>query len=126
MQVRLRSLGPSCPVSTKTLTPLHSEPSRSIMRRKGTGEDRVSRTCHGSPYISGLIHHLGRRFQNLNIIGAFSILGPQAVALTDEEKTTHLQTLAKRFLPGKETVIFQEWQSFKEHMRGGGAFKVDE
>ncbi|KAJ8356546.1 hypothetical protein SKAU_G00193400 [Synaphobranchus kaupii] len=76
-----------------------------------------------SPYISGLIHHLESRFQNLNIIGAFSVLGPQAAALGDDQNNSHLQTLAKRFLPGKETLILQDWQSFKEHMLGGGAFK---
>ncbi|XP_036975521.1 zinc finger protein 862-like isoform X3 [Acanthopagrus latus] len=107
---------------------IHHEEERN---RRGHGVEDLPREEHwtkfvkevASPYISGLLHHLERRFQNLHIIGAFSIFGPQAAALADEEQNNHLQTLAKRFLPGKETLIFQEWQSFKEHMRGGGAFK---
>lgn len=79
-----------------------------------------------SPYISGLIHHLESRFRNLNIIGAFSVLGPRAARQGDEQDICHLQTLAKKFIPGKETLILQEWQSFKEHMRGEGVFKVSE
>ena len=48
------------------------------------------------------MHHLKRRLQNISIIGALSVLGLQAATLANEEKNIHLQTLAKRFLSGKE------------------------
>lgn len=69
-----------------------------------------------SPYISGLIGHLETRFQNLDVIAAFSVLGPQGAALGDEENISHLQILARKFLHGEETLVNQEWRSFKEHL----------
>ncbi|XP_076592637.1 uncharacterized protein LOC143324214 [Chaetodon auriga] len=75
-----------------------------------------------SPYISGLIGHLETRFQNLDVIAAFSVLGPQGAALGDEENISNLQTLARKFLHDEETLVTQEWRSFKEHLHGG-AFK---
>lgn len=48
----------------------------------------------------GLETHLERRFYDLDIRGAFGILGPQSAALQDDTiYISHLQTLARKILP---------------------------
>jgi len=48
------------------------------------------------------------KFQNLHTITAFSVL-----ALGDEETMGHHRTLVGKFLHVKETLVTQEWHSFK-------------
>ncbi|KAJ8257295.1 hypothetical protein GJAV_G00184060 [Gymnothorax javanicus] len=86
---------------------IHHEEERN---RRGQGLEDVPReqqwsrfvTDVASPYISGLIHHLECRFENLDLLGAFSVLGPQATSQSDEQNNAHRKILANRFLPGNE------------------------
>jgi len=65
-----------------------------------------------------------RRFQDIEVLGAFSVLGPKAVALNDEvTNISMLQTLTKKFIPGQEDTVIQEWTSYKQHVHVG-TFKV--
>ncbi|XP_059911000.1 uncharacterized protein LOC132460027 [Gadus macrocephalus] len=115
MPALLPHMGLSYPVSIEIwMTPQDLEPSPYIMRRRGTGEDKVA-----SPYISGLIHHLECSFENLNLLGAFSVLGPQATSQSDEQNNAHLKILANKFLPENEINVIQEYQSFREHIHRG-------
>ncbi|KAJ8347209.1 hypothetical protein SKAU_G00286100 [Synaphobranchus kaupii] len=67
------------------------------MRKKRIEEDGVLRTCHR--WSSGQDSQLHWRM--------------------DQNYSHHLQTLARGFLPGKETTVIHEWQSFKEHFCRG-------
>lgn len=64
---------------------------------------------------TGLETHLERRFYDLDIHGAFSILVPQSAALQDDTiYISHLQTLARKILPSTwesgpaEVVVIQD------------------
>ncbi|KAK0134769.1 Zinc finger protein 862 [Merluccius polli] len=72
------------------------------------------------PYITGLETELERRFQEMDILGAFHFLRPQSAALPDYTmEVSQLQILAKRFCPDQEKVLLQEWFSFKNHVLTG-------
>ena len=77
------------------------------------------------PYITGLETNLEKRFHNLDILGAFHVLGPQSAATDDTMNISHLQTLSKKFCPEHEREVIQEWLSFKNHVLTG-IFKVSE
>ncbi|CAL8397080.1 unnamed protein product [Gadus morhua 'NCC'] len=71
------------------------------------------------PYITGLETELKRRFQELDILGAFHVLRPQSAALPDNMSIAQLHTLVKKFCPDQEKVLLQEWFSFKNHIITG-------
>ncbi|XP_076834821.1 zinc finger protein 862-like [Brachyhypopomus gauderio] len=76
------------------------------------------------PYLDGLLNNLDRRFENLDILGAFHIFGAAPSDL--ENCTSNLQILSQKFLPQQpEHVVLQEWESFKHHLVVG-AFQVEE
>lgn len=76
------------------------------------------------PYLDGLLNSLDRRFENLDILGAFHIFGAAPSDL--ETCTSNLQILSRKLLPHQpENVILQEWESFKQHLVVG-AFQVEE
>ncbi|KAJ8011839.1 hypothetical protein DPEC_G00062450 [Dallia pectoralis] len=85
------------------------------MRRKGRGEVM-------EPYLDGLQDSLDRRFQNLNIMGAFHVLGPQAVKEDVSINFESIKTLSTKFLHQTDSHALQEWSYFKRHMQTG-AFK---
>ena len=60
-----------------------------------------------------------RRFQELDVLGAFHVLRPQSAARPDNMSIAELQTLAKQFCPDQEKVLLQEWFSFKNHLITG-------
>lgn len=76
------------------------------------------------PYLDGLQDSLDRRFQNLNIMGAFHVLGPQAVKENDFINFENIKTLSTKFLQQPDSHALPEWSSFKQHMLTG-AFKVN-
>ncbi|KAK0137344.1 Zinc finger protein 862 [Merluccius polli] len=76
------------------------------------------------PYITGLETELKRRFQELDILGAFHVLRPQSAALPDNVSIEQLQTLAKKFCPDQEKVLLPEWFSFKNHILTGSLQSV--
>lgn len=72
------------------------------------------------PYLQHLIDRLHERFHQLHILGAFSVLGPQAARDPDQDvPVSHLKTLAAKFPPMDEEALLQEWPSFKEHLLTG-------
>ncbi|XP_041924813.1 uncharacterized protein LOC121688957 isoform X2 [Alosa sapidissima] len=72
------------------------------------------------PYITSLETNLEKRFHNLDILGAFHVLGPQSAALTDNTMNiSHLQTLSRKCCPQHEKEVIQEWLSFKNHVLTG-------
>ena len=75
------------------------------------------------PYLDGLLDSLDRRFENLDIIGAFHVLGSKALKEDDAVITEDLKTLSKKFLQQPEATLLQEWSSYKQHLNTG-AFKV--
>lgn len=76
------------------------------------------------PYLDGLQDSLDRRFQHLDILEAFQVLGPQAATEDDAVNTAHLWTLSTKFLQQPENpALLQEWTSYKQHLLVG-VFKV--
>lgn len=76
------------------------------------------------PYLDGLQDSLDHRFQHLDILEAFQVLGPQAATEDDAVNTAHLRTLSTKFLQQPENpALLQEWTSYKQHLLVG-AFKV--
>lgn len=76
------------------------------------------------PYLDGLQDSLDRRFQHLDILEAFQVLGPQAATEDDAVNTAHLRTLSTKFLQQTENpALLQEWTSYKQHLLVG-VFKV--
>lgn len=77
------------------------------------------------PYLDGLQDSLDRRFQNLDIMGAFHVLGPQAAKEDDAVNIAHLNSLSAKFLQqsGGNVPVLQEWPSYKQHVLIG-AFQV--
>ncbi|KAM3838264.1 zinc finger protein 862-like [Diretmus argenteus] len=72
------------------------------------------------PYLEHLTDQLNERFHQLHILGAFSVLGPQAARNPDQDvPVSHLKTLAAKFLPMDEERLLEEWPSFKEHLLTG-------
>lgn len=72
------------------------------------------------PYLEHLTDQQNERFHQLHIIGAFSVLGPQAARNPDQGvPVSHLKTLAAKFLPMVEEALLEEWPSFKEHLLTG-------
>lgn len=61
------------------------------------------------PYLVGLQDSLDQRFQHLEILGAFSMLGPQAAFYSERINTFNLTLLSRQFL-------LQEWPSFTSNM----------
>ncbi|XP_073672240.1 zinc finger protein 862-like [Paramisgurnus dabryanus] len=100
------------------------ERSRRGCKEQGRREEMWTRFLRDvlQPYITSLISNLESRFVNLHILGAFSVLGPQAPTLDDTVNIAHLQTLTRKFLPGQDATVVQEWMSFKGHVLLG-AFK---
>ncbi|XP_062332851.1 zinc finger protein 862-like [Osmerus eperlanus] len=80
------------------------------------------RTQVMAPYLDGLQDSLDRRFQNLNIMEAFHVLGPKAVNKDDSINLENIKTLSTKFLQQPDTHALQEWSSFKQHVLTG-AFK---
>ncbi|KAK5933090.1 hypothetical protein CgunFtcFv8_004746 [Champsocephalus gunnari] len=72
------------------------------------------------PYICSLESNSERRFQHIELMGAFSVLGPKAVNSNDVTNISMLQTLTNKFIPGQDATVIQEWTSYKQHV---GAFK---
>ncbi|CAL8343400.1 unnamed protein product [Merluccius merluccius] len=75
------------------------------------------------PYLDGFQDSLGRRFQNLDMMGAFHVLGPQVAKEDDAVNIGNLKILSTKFLQQPENPVLQEWQSYKEHLLTG-AFQV--
>ncbi|XP_034075010.1 E3 SUMO-protein ligase KIAA1586-like [Gymnodraco acuticeps] len=75
------------------------------------------------PYICSLESNIERRFQHIELLGAFSVLGPKAVTSNDVTNISMLQTLTNKFIPGQDATVIQEWTSYKQHVLVG-AFKV--
>ncbi|KAK7172433.1 hypothetical protein R3I93_004692 [Phoxinus phoxinus] len=98
--------------------------------RRGRGQVKPTREVLWSryrtqvmePYLDGLHDRLDRRFQNLNIMGAFHVLGPQAVKEDDSINFESIKTLSTKFLQQPDSHALQDWASLKRHMLTG-AFK---
>lgn len=75
------------------------------------------------PYLVGLQDSLGWRFQHLEILGAFSMLGPQAAFYSERINTFNLTLLSRQLLQVLEAAVLQEWPSYKQHVLVG-SFKV--
>ena len=75
------------------------------------------------PYLDHLIKDLERRFTQMNILGAFNILSPQAVERGDDDFEENLQLLSQKCPTVDGRAALQEWTSFKVHV-GQGIFKV--
>ena len=72
------------------------------------------------PYLLQLVEQLNGRFQELHILGAFSVLSPQAARKLDQDvPVSQLKTLAKKFHPMDEQTLLEEWSSFREHLTTG-------
>ncbi|KAG5277878.1 hypothetical protein AALO_G00092380 [Alosa alosa] len=78
------------------------------------------------PYIDGLQVNLDRRFQNLNIMGAFHMLGPQAVKEDDSINLENIKTLSTKLLQQPDSHALQEWSSFRQHMLTGSFKDMDQ
>ncbi|KAL7373292.1 hypothetical protein ABVT39_003142 [Epinephelus coioides] len=74
------------------------------------------------PYLSGVEKNLDLRFHDLEILGAFSVLGPKSASLQDDIAINSLKNLARKFCPEQENEVLQEWTSFKNNLLTG-AFK---
>ncbi|XP_071060695.1 uncharacterized protein [Pseudochaenichthys georgianus] len=74
------------------------------------------------PYICSLESNIERRFQHIELLGAFSVLGPKAVTSNDVTNISMLQTLTNKFILGQDATVIQEWTSYKQHVLVG-AFK---
>ncbi|KAK7880350.1 hypothetical protein WMY93_033006 [Mugilogobius chulae] len=75
------------------------------------------------PYLDGLQASLDRRFQHLDVLGAFQVLSPQAATEGDAVSIGHLQILSNKFLQDPDNpALLQEWASYKQHLLMG-AFK---
>lgn len=60
------------------------------------------------PYLDGLQDNLDIRFQNLNIMGVFHVLGPQAVNEEDDSiNVENIKTLSTKFLQQPDTHALQ-------------------
>ena len=70
------------------------------------------------PYLDHLTTEVNGRFKHLHILGAFSVLGPQAAKNPDQD-VSHLKTLAAKFPLIDEETLLEEWPSFKEHLLTG-------
>ncbi|KAL7383107.1 hypothetical protein ABVT39_004870 [Epinephelus coioides] len=77
------------------------------------------RTQVMEPYLDHLTEHLERRFPQMNILGAFNILSPQAVERGDDDFQGNLQLLAQKFPTVDGRAALQEWTSFKVHVGQG-------
>ncbi|KAK1882226.1 Translationally-controlled tumor protein like [Dissostichus eleginoides] len=64
------------------------------------------------PYICSLESNIERRFQHIEVLGAFSVLGPKAVTSNEVTNISMLQTLTKKF-------VKNEWTSYKQHVLVG-------
>lgn len=53
-------------------------------------------------HIDGLLESLERRFQNLDLLGAFYVLSPQAATHDEAVNVANLQLLASKFLNSHE------------------------
>ncbi|XP_045556547.1 sialoadhesin [Salmo salar] len=73
-------------------------------------------------YLVGLQDSLDRRFQHLEILGTFSVLGPQAVFSSERRNTFNRTLLSRQFLQESKAAVLQEWPSYKQHVLVG-AFK---
>lgn len=60
------------------------------------------------PYLVGLQDSLDRRFQHLEILGAFSVLGPQAALPSERINTFNLALLSRQFVQAPEAAVLQE------------------
>ncbi|KAJ8351946.1 hypothetical protein SKAU_G00234220 [Synaphobranchus kaupii] len=72
------------------------------------------------PYLDGLKSHLEGRFHDLDVLAAFSVLGPQAARSPNNEAAlVHLKTLAEKFPSVDGSTVVEEWTSFKQHVVTG-------
>lgn len=71
------------------------------------------------PYLDGLKSHLEGRFHDLDVLAAFSVLGPQAARSPNNEAALHLKTLAEKFPSVDGSTVVEEWTSFKQHVVTG-------
>lgn len=73
-----------------------------------------------NPYLDRLKSHLEGRFRDLDVLAAFSVLGPQAArSPSNEAALVHLKTLAKKFPSVDGSTVVEEWTSFKQHVVTG-------
>ncbi|KAF3841518.1 hypothetical protein F7725_007380, partial [Dissostichus mawsoni] len=100
---------------------VHEEERNKRGTRKGlTREELWAR--FRSQVCDGLLESLERRFQNLDLLGAFHALSPQA-ATGDE---ANLQLLAGKFLQADCNEVLQEWSSFKQQLIVGPFKDLDQ
>lgn len=74
-------------------------------------------------YICNLVSNLEYRFQDIEVLGALSVLGPKAVTSDGMTKIPMLNTLTKKFIPGQKAKVLREWISYKQNVLLG-SFKV--
>ncbi|KAK1876665.1 Zinc finger protein 862 [Dissostichus eleginoides] len=104
---------------------VHEEERNKRGTRKGLTREELwarFRSQVMDPYFNGLLESLERRFQNLDLLGAFHALSPQA-ATGDE---ANLQLLAGRFLQADCNEVLQEWSSFKQQLIVGPFKDLDQ
>lgn len=75
------------------------------------------------PYICNLVNNLECRFQDIEVLGALGVLGPKAVTSDEMTNLPMLNTLTKKFIPGQEARVLQEWTSYRQYVLLG-SFKV--
>ncbi|XP_034084354.1 uncharacterized protein LOC117554177 [Gymnodraco acuticeps] len=78
------------------------------------------------PYFDGLLESLERRFQNLDLLGAFHVLSPQAATGDEAIYVANLQLLAGKFLQADCNEVLQEWSSFKQQLIVGPFKDLDQ
>ncbi|KAI4816336.1 hypothetical protein KUCAC02_008663 [Chaenocephalus aceratus] len=78
------------------------------------------------PYFDGLLESLERRFQNLDLLGAFHVLSPQAATGDEAIYVANLQLLAGTFLQADCNEVLQEWSSFKQQLIVGPFKDLDQ
>ncbi|KAL2078835.1 hypothetical protein ACEWY4_024579 [Coilia grayii] len=91
------------------------------------GEDFWSRFQRQvmEPYLDGLLRSLERRFENLDILGAFHVFG--AATESDTRNAEYLRILSRKFLTQQpQNVALQEWSSFKLHVLHGAFKNMDQ
>ncbi|KAJ8395344.1 hypothetical protein AAFF_G00033290 [Aldrovandia affinis] len=76
--------------------------------------------------MDGLQDSLDQRFQHLGILGAFSVLKPEAVNGDYEGNIGNLEVLGKHFLQEPEATVLQEWNSHKQHVLVGSFKGMDQ
>ncbi|XP_058649491.1 uncharacterized protein LOC131550960 [Onychostoma macrolepis] len=109
------------PASLGALSIIHEE------ERDRRGRDQLEQPSEVmEPYQDGLLDSLDRRFQNIDLLGSFQVLGPQAPKVDDAVNLRHLKTLSTKFLQQPEHIAMQEWLTYKEHFLTGAFKNMDQ